>query len=398
MIVRTHSKTGGAGDILAYLITNRELEQSRASRIADIAVHNLPVMPAKPKTPEEAHELAKLLTQSMDGFTRNARLSAVRPLKNTLLHVAASFDPKDTKQLRGICGGPVAVARELAMSVVGKDRAMILISHDDRGHHHVHILITSADARGRAWDSSFDRYKWNNGAREIERKYELSPLTFDPERHALSPTEHRRLERCGIPDLRERMRAAICAARADSPSKSIFEQRLEKIGITISERQDKSGKVRGWIFNYGEVSVKGSAIHRGLSYRNLTAGFNPERVAFDPRHEQDVHNVMLVSMADGERRREFVQHPRAGIRYLGTVAEELRTGRVDRTWDEIDCAVQARLSARRQLVPVPPRFVKMERAEPVLLTRENIKMREDQNRGGQYGSRDRSSGRSSRSR
>lgn len=398
MIVRAHSKTGGAGDILNYLIINRESDQLRASRVADIAVHNLPVMPAIPKTPEQACELVKLLAQDMEGFTRNARLSAARPLRNRLLHIVASFDPNDTERLTGICGGPVAVARELALNVAGKDRAMILISHDDREHPHVHILISSADSRGRAWDSSFDRYRWNNGAREIERKYELLPLTFNPERHALSPTEHRRLEQCGIPDLLDRMRTAICAARADSPSRSLFERRLEKVGITVSERLDKEGKVRGWIFNYGEISIKGSAIDREFSYRNLTAGFNPERGAFDPRYEQGVRNVMLISMADEEKRREFIQHPRPAIRFMGMIAEEVRTGRVDRTWDEIGRAAQARLSASRQMMSVQPKFARTDYAELIPLVRERIRMREDQNRSDQYASRNRDSGRSGRSR
>lgn len=376
MIVREHIKTGGAGDILDYLIVNRELDQSRSSRVAGIAVHNLPVMPAIPKTPEEARELMRLLANSMDGYMKNARLAAVRLLKNGLLHVAVAFDRKDAERLGEICGGPVAVARELAVKVAGKDRAMIFILHNDREHPHVHVLISSTDTRGRAWDSSFDRYRWNNAAREIESKYELSPLTFDPERHSLSPTEHHMLEQHCTPDLLDRMRAAICVARADSPSRDIFEHRLNSVGITVRERQGKDGKVRGWVFNYDEVSVKGSAIHRTLSYRNLTSRLDPNRVAFDPRHEQDVRDVMLLSLADEDQRRAALQHPRASIRYLGMIAEEFRTGRVDRAWDEIDRTAQQRLSARRQLIPLPPQFVKMERAEPVPIARNHIRTRE----------------------
>ena len=249
MIVKESKKSGGAGDPLYYLIIDRAIEQARASRVADIAVHNLPVMPGIPETPSGAHKLVRSLTRSMDDFTKNARLSAARPLKNDLLHVVASFDPEDTEKLKNICGGPVAVARELARNVVGEDRAMILILHDDRAHPHVHMLISSTDTQGRAWDSSFDRYKWNNEARGLESRYELTPRAFDPERHSLSPTEHRRLEQSGIPDLLERMRGAICAARADSPARAVFEQRLEHVGITISEKKDKHGKVRGWVFN-----------------------------------------------------------------------------------------------------------------------------------------------------
>lgn len=377
MIVKELKKSDGAGAPLHYLIIDQTTEQVRASRVDGIAVHNLPVMPGIPGTPEAAHELVKSLTRSMNEFTRNARLGAARPLKNELLHVVASFDPKDSGRLRNVCGGPVAVARELAQGVVGEERAMILILHDG----HVHMLISSTDTKGRAWNSSFDRYKWNNEARQIESRYGLTPRTFDPERHSLSPTEHRRLEQCGIPDLLRRMRAAICAARADSPTRNLFERRLEKVGITISERKDRSEKVQGWVFNYGEVSVKGSAIHRGLSYRTSTAGFNRERETFDPRHEQDVRNVMLVSMADEDKRRACVQHPRAGVRYFGIMAEEFRTGRVDKSWDEVDRAVHQRLSERTQLVPAPPEFIKLERAELVPLSRNKIRGHADQRQG-----------------
>lgn len=388
MIVRQHRKSGGAGDLLDYLIINRAVEQTQASRVADIAVHNLPVMPAIPKTPGEAYELVRTLTQSIDGFMSHARLTSVRILKNKLIHVVTSFNPKDTQKLENICGGPIAVTRELAKNVVGANRAMLFTLHDDREHLHVHALISSTDLYGRAWDSSFDRYKWNNEARNIEHGYGLTPLTFDPERHSLSPTEHRRLQQCGISDLLERMRSVICAARADFPAREVFERRLVDVGITINERKDKNGNVRGLVFNYGEVTVKGSAIHRGLSYRNLMAGFNPERATFDPRHEQDVHNIMLLSMADEELRREVMQHSRVSIRYLGMVAEELRTGRVGRTWGEIDLAVQTRLSTRPQLVPVSPEFTKMERAELVPLTRTDFRTR-NQNRDSQSVSRGR---------
>jgi hypothetical protein len=381
MIVRELKKSGGAGDPLYYLIIDQAIEQSRASRVADIAVHNLPVMTEIPRTPGAAHELVKALTRSMNNFTKNARLGASRSLKNKLLHVVASFDPKDTGRLGNICGGPVAVARELARGVVGGDRAMILVLHD-AAHLHVHILLSSADTKGRAWDSSFDRNKWNNEARGIERRYGLTPRTFDPERHSLSPSEHRRLGQCGIPDLLGRMRAAICAARADSPARNLFERRLEHIGISISEKKDRNGKVRGWVFSYADVSVKGSAIHRGLSYRNLTAGFSREREAFDPRHEQDVRNVMLLSMADEDRRRAVVEHPRAGVRYFGMMAEEFRAGRVDASWGEVDRDVRQRLSARTRLAPAPPEFVKLERAALVPVARNNVRGRDDQSGGG----------------
>lgn len=92
MIIREHSKTDGAGGILDYLIVNRELDQSRASRVADMTVNNLHVMPAIPKTPGEAREMVRLLTKSLNGFTKNARLNDVRDLKNRLLHIVASFD------------------------------------------------------------------------------------------------------------------------------------------------------------------------------------------------------------------------------------------------------------------------------------------------------------------
>lgn len=137
------------------------------------------------------------------------------------------------------------------------------------------------------------------------------------------------------------------------------------------------------------MSVKGSAIHRGLSYRALTAGFNREHEAFDPRHEQDVHNVMLVCMAEEDKRRACIQHPRAGVRYFGMMAEEFRAGRVDRSWDEVDGAVQQRLSARPRLVPAPPEFIKLERAELVPLSRNKIRERDDQSRGGLDASEDR---------
>jgi len=370
-------KAGSAGDCLDYLITDRSTEEARASRITDLAVYNLPVMPRVPETREEASKLVKVLTESMNSFIRNARLSAVRTLENELLHVVISFHPDDTPKLRNICGGPVAVALELAKNVAGRDRAMALILHDTR-HLHGHTLISSADMKGRAWDSSFDRCKWNKGAREIEHKYDLSRLRFDPERHSLSPTEHRKLERCGIPDLLDRMRATICAARSDSPSRELFERRLGNVGITVSERHDKEGKIHGWVFNYGEVSVKGSAIHRGLSYRNVRADLDPGRVITNLGHERDMLNVMILTMSDDEIRQEILQYPRASVRYIGHMAEDLREGKVGRTWDEISTAAERRLDARPQLVLVRPSLVKLERAELVPMSRHYAMDRNDQ--------------------
>lgn len=378
MIVEEYKKkASSAGGCFDYLIIDRSADQSRASRVADIAVHNMPVMPRVPETRGEAVELAKALTRSMNAFIRNVRLTAARALENKLLHVVISFPPEDSPQLRAICGGPLAVTLELAKNVVGKDRAMAVILHDTR-HLHGHTLVGSPDTKGRAWDSSFDRYKWNTEAREIERKYGLSRLTFDPERHSLSPTERRKLELCGVPDLLDRMRAAICAACSDSPSRELFEQRLENVGITVSERHDKEGKAHGWVFSHGEVSVKGSAIHRALSYRNVTAGLNPERVTTDPGHEKNILNVMILTMSDDEIRQEVLRHPRAGVRYLAYMAVALREGKVGRTWDEISNAAERCLSIRPHLVPAKPKFVKMERAELVPLSKQQTLNRTDQ--------------------
>ena len=398
MIVEEYKKkAGSAGGCFDYLIIDRSAEQSRASRVADMVVHNLPVMSRVPKTRGEADELVKALTQSMNTFIRNARLTAARPLENRLLHIVISFPPKDTPKLRGICGGPVAVGLELVKNVVGNDRAIAVILHDT-SHLHNHTLTSSSDAQGRAWDSSFDRCKWNAGAREIGRKYGLSRLTFDPERHSLSPTERRRLERCGVPDLLDRMRGAICAACSDSPSRDLFERRLENVGITVSERHDEDGKVRGWVFNYREVSIKGSAIHRGLSYRNVTAGLSPGRVPTAPGHEQNVLNVMTLTMSDDEVRQELLRHPQASVRYLAHLATELREGKSGRAWDEISIAAERRLTVRPRLIPVEPEFVKLERAEPMPVSRQRAVDRNDPSALSHHTSQGRDSGSRGRSR
>lgn len=168
MIVEEYKKkAGSAGGGFDYLITDRSADQLRTSRIADMAVYNLPVMSRVPETRGEADELVKVLTRSMDTFIRNARLAAARPIENKLLHVVISFHPEDTPKLRGICGGPLAVTLELTKNVVGRDRAIAAILHDTR-HLHGHNIISSPDTKGGAWDSSFDRYKWNAEAREIE--------------------------------------------------------------------------------------------------------------------------------------------------------------------------------------------------------------------------------------
>jgi hypothetical protein len=134
MIVRQHSKSGGAGDLLDYLIINREIDEVRASRVADIAVHNLPVMPTIPKSADAARELVRALTHSIDSFMSNARLSSVRILKNNLIHVIISFELKDPPKIERICGGPIAVARELVKNVVSPNRAMIFALHDSNQH------------------------------------------------------------------------------------------------------------------------------------------------------------------------------------------------------------------------------------------------------------------------
>jgi hypothetical protein len=105
MIVRQHSKSGGAGNLLDYLIINREIDEARASRLADIAVYNLPIMPTIPKSPHEARELVRTLAHSIDSFMSNVRLSSVRILKNNLMHVITSFDPKDTQKLENFAAG-----------------------------------------------------------------------------------------------------------------------------------------------------------------------------------------------------------------------------------------------------------------------------------------------------
>jgi hypothetical protein len=59
------------------------------------------------------------------------------------------------------------------------------------------------------------------------------------------------------------------------------------------------------------------------------------------------------------------------------MAEALREGKVGRNWDEISAAAERRLTVRPHLVPAKPKFVKLERAEPVSLSRQRTFNRND---------------------
>lgn len=197
-------------------------------------------------------------------FVRQASLNP--DLSRSVWHSAVSFDPGDEARLRAEPQLLRAVASEY-LTGMGLDRSQyVVIQHRDTGHSHFHIIANRVANDGQTVSDSHNYSRSETLLRQIEHKYQLTPMREQAQRMSLESLPDRDRSRI---EMRDQVRASLSRS-ASGPE---LRADLAKHGIMMLVNRDQAGQPRGISFErvrqdeQGEeirIAFKGSKLHQQL--------------------------------------------------------------------------------------------------------------------------------------
>lgn len=90
-------------------------------------------------------------------------------VRNPVTHISMNPDPKDILSDEVL----TKMAQELLEELGYGDQPCVIFKHTDIERHHVHIVVSNIDERGRKISDSHERYRANRIRQEMENKYRL---------------------------------------------------------------------------------------------------------------------------------------------------------------------------------------------------------------------------------
>lgn len=202
-------------------------------------------------------------------FTRQAKMNP--DLSRSVWHTAVSFSPQDEARLRTNPELMKQVASDY-LKGMGLDQSQyVVIRHQDTNHSHFHIVANRVANDGQTVSDSHNFSRSEQLLRQIEQKYQLTPMIEQAQRRSLEKVPERDRQRI---ELRDQVRDSL----SRSTSGVELREDLCQQGIRMIVNQDSAGKPRGITFEQtrqsesGEsitTAFKGSKLHQNLSLGNI---------------------------------------------------------------------------------------------------------------------------------
>ncbi|OKL39993.1 relaxase/mobilization nuclease domain-containing protein [Pontibacter flavimaris] len=186
----------------------------------------------------------------------------LRPeLEKAVGHIALNWSAQDMAKLT-----PTIMAeraKEYLERMQIRNTQYLIVQHQDRRHPHLHIIYNRVDYEGKTISDKFQHRRNAKVCREmtVQHGYYLAPDKGQVKRERLK----------GADKVKYELHDAVKEALRSAQSWYELEHLLKAKGISISYKYRRgTEQVQGVSFHVGELSFKGSAVDRSLSYGNIT--------------------------------------------------------------------------------------------------------------------------------
>jgi len=228
-------------------------------------------------------------------------------------HIALSWSPEDKDKLDD--ENMVSIAQEYLQKMKIMNTQVLIVSHKDRAHPHLHIVYNRVNNEGKTISDRFQHLKNIKVSKELTLKYGMHMG------QGKEKVDRQQLK--GIDKLKYELHDAINTASKKVNNMGELKQVLAKQGIGMQFKY-RSGtlEIQGISFSKGDYKFKGSEIDRSLSYSKLSQAIEQnvmqnesERV----RHQQFVSELKAAVQSQAP---VFVPHQGAESKSLFEVLLE----------------------------------------------------------------------------
>lgn len=194
----------------------------------------------------------------IDDFNRQRKMNP--NLGKAVGHLILSWSKEDLDKLDTV--NVVDRAKEYMQKMKITDTQYIVVLHADREHPHIHIVYNRVNNGGKTISDSNNYQRNIKVCKEMTLKYgyHFGEGKKDVNRDRLKGKEQ----------IRYVLYDAISAAKKKCHSWADLTKLLAQQGISIVFKYKSGSKeIQGVSFSQGEIKMKGSAIDRSCSYKNL---------------------------------------------------------------------------------------------------------------------------------
>jgi hypothetical protein len=220
-------------------------------------------------------------------------------LSRSVWHTAVSFNPQDEARLQAHPQLMQQVASAYLKGMGLAQTQYVVIRHTDTGHSHFHIIANRVDNQGQTVSDSHNYSRSETLLRQIEAKYQLTPMSEQAQRQSLEKLPERDRSRI---EMRDQVRESL----SRSTTGGELREDLARHGITMIVNRDQVGQPRGVSFERvsqdegGEevrTAFKGSKLHPQLGITQLQA-----QLGQNARLRQAQQQALEAAAADRQKR------------------------------------------------------------------------------------------------
>lgn len=158
----------------------------------------------------------------------------------------------------------------------------VMYRHYDREHPHIHIIANRIDIDGKVVSDKWDYRKSEKVIRELEIKYDLSPVLSSTESKeaSLSKGQIELYRRTGTIPAKKQIQIVLREAMRNVSSINAFEKKLAANGVSLQYHKNNQNKVFGISFELEGQTFKGSTLGKGYSWTKINnqIHLNNERI------------------------------------------------------------------------------------------------------------------------
>ena len=186
--------------------------------------------------------------------------SSMNPISKPVAHISLNFSAQDKEKLTDAVMGGIAVEYMKRTGYVNTQ--FIIVSHRDREHPHVHLVINRIDNDGKRISDKNERFRSTKVCMELTKRFGLyiAPGKENVKRHRLKEPDKTKYE------IYDAIKAAVPKCR----NWKELTEALKKQGIATDFRYNgNTDKVQGIRFKKNGYTFNGSQIDRSCSYSKI---------------------------------------------------------------------------------------------------------------------------------
>lgn len=160
----------------------------------------------------------------------------------------------------------------------------LIVKHIDAKHKHFHIVSSRVGFDGSLVTDQWCKNRSAKASDELEQKY---GLVVAQEINRVSNTVHNKITL--KKQLKEVVRKCVEDVLAMSSTLEVFRDSLQEQGIEVLLQEQSTGRINGISFKSKDIAVKGSALHKSLSYKKVLARID-ENKKLNSKYERRIKN------------------------------------------------------------------------------------------------------------